>query len=1644
MQNKKFKGTIVSPLQLVLIFAVASLVVMNFQLRKELVKIRQEKAEAASLAIDMKVAALNAENAVKIQQDAVKKAAEAAIAAAAEQTPLIPVAVEWSDIKQSVEISFNTGSWFIPGEEGTFDFSPPVEKVNWWNSYYGDNDTVEIRGEFQPDTLYTMTLRKGWRTSDGKYMLKPHKLSFKTGKARPSFELRAHQGYYPASRKMLRLPFTAGGVTNLHVKVGRVYNNDIPLYGMDYWSQEDNTHIVADTDIAIMQADCVRATRKDGFIDLGAILGEPEPGIYFVGVEPSPRGWTGNTTTMIALTDMAIQYAGPTESERGCAAVFVTGFGDGEPVEGVEVSVMTKKHQLAGKGKTDAQGLALVELTQDDGDSISLVTATRGNDVSALNLNDSANLVSHAQDNPKEECGNPLAFVFSERELCRPGEKFQSAIFARTALTSGAEVLSEAPAELMLIDPSGEIASRQRVTTDGMGFASADWTIPQSAALGTWRVECNIAGRIAGTLYMRVATYRPDRIKMELAPEAHEIVGLDTRLKIAGSARYYFGEPLSGGNCRAAVAAVGEAKKPKSWEGWNIGVEGVKVNDWKLPVELKQDGTFEFTYPGLAENGASEIYTPVKLAIVVTAQEPGGAGVAQGDTVTVHPTSSYIGIREANEEASAFDFAVFPALESAAEPSKEKMEIDISVTQHKWERHLEKNGMGSLVVKWIEKSEKVDTLSRKLTVPAGESLSWTGRVDYTECHLEDGRYTMEAVCGDAMKTSFTFWHWAGEGSDRPSSPNSFMIELGAPKYAPGDIAVLKFRSPFEGLACISAGAIGVETAYSTKVVPGMNSLQVKIPETLLQARYHASVTLVAGDGNQTPRLSSVAAIPVDNSGNRKLVASLVLPECARPNGVTRIGVELHDTAGNPASGLVWLAALDEGVASLTNFHVEDAYGYFFKRKYGKPFPNYDCFGSILPDLRIMPDGTFGGDAAVMAANKYASLIKEKETLRFVLPVVHVDESGKAEVEMTMPDHLGALRVMAVAASKSCAGSCEETLVVRNAISILPGAPRFAAPGDIFTLTAQIFNHDAAEGDWHLKTRLPSGLSAMGGEDSTTIERRGRLAPGANEIVEFEIEIPKDAAGAQEISFELSLGDEKATGSVTVNVRTSRSAMTKVQFLTAIDAPITISADATNWLGEAQSKVMLHASPAYAVADSLSWLSAYPYGCAEQTVSRAFPLLAAADMEKIGIIDSDTRKSAESKIKLAYAEILGMRFPDGGFGMWPWSKDTWRYGSLFANHFIFEARRAGVIAPPKELVEIQKRWLRNIAADASANNRDDAAYAAYILSVCEDYSFAASARNIIEADGNDFAAFLAAAALIRAGFASEGAPVFTRLVATRVWETEHGYDAIRRAGLALFAACKTGYGDIASFAPAALWLNGQLRSDGSSWGTTRDNAWAALGLASFASRLGSGFSTGVYRTDDGSAIPFDVSSAPASFERDISKAINIESDGPVMVAVTTTGIPAEAPVDLGPIAISRRYVDARGKAVTTVKRGDLVTAIVTIRSPRAIENAVIADMIPGGFEIEDASFATRSTIGAYALPALTPSPVGFSEARNDRWLWFGNVAATRQGELPQTLIYHLRAVNNGTFAATETTIEAMYDVSLFGRAISEGKIKVESE
>ncbi len=143
-------------------------------------------------------------------------------------------------------------------------------------------------------------------------------------------------------------------------------------------------------------------------------------------------------------------------------------------------------------------------------------------------------------------------------------------------------------------------------------------------------------------------------------------------------------------------------------------------------------------------------------------------------------------------------------------------------------------------------------------------------------------------------------------------------------------------------------------------------------------------------------------------------------------------------------------------------------------------------------------------------------------------------------------------------------------------------------------------------------------------------------------------------------------------------------------------------------GTAQVGVSLTRIPGIDVAALLRALDKYPYGCIEQTTSRALPLLYYNDVALLGYGPADPRIG--DRVQEAVYRIVDMQLPDGSFGMWgPFSPAAeWLQG--YALDFLLRARDQQMAVPSASL-QRGLTWLNRTADKFTPNAQ---AYAWYVL------------------------------------------------------------------------------------------------------------------------------------------------------------------------------------------------------------------------------------------------------------------------------------------------------------------------------------------
>ena len=1529
------------------------------------------------------------------------------------ETPILFKSATWRD--GDVVLDFESGSEIVSASFGVSPELPVKGRLN--------GKRILLSGDFLPGMKYRFTVPAGMKNARGGTLENDAVVEMRIPDRPQEVTFATSGTYLPLHGKKLVLPFRTVNCGKVKAVVWKAFENNLNPYVIGSSAGDERMIRVAEKTFEFQTPKNREVFHE---LDLEALTGGRKPGVYRVTLNGAEQ--------YVYITDMALQVV--EDAAAGKLAVFARSLATGKPVAGAELAVMSFKNQLAASGRTDENGSAL--LTYDPawdskGDRTVAVTARKDGDIAYFLLK---NARSYDRTGEAAVSGAPRAFVFTERGIARPGEKITASVFLRRENNGTFEPMKETALELLLLDPAGNKMFGRAAKSDRHGFFQTEFVPPETAATGLYTVVCRAAGSKAscGNTFIRIANYVPDRIKVS-GKDLSAGSGVEDMLEFEFDAKYYFGSPLENGSWQYTVRSFPGAF-PAHWDkSWSVGdPEGFVAAQVLAGRGKKGKDPVKLQYPGFApQNGKS--FAPVRIEAAFEASEPGGRGVTGRVSRQLYPTPFFIGLREAESPAreKRFEYTLLPAEKADALNLAEAFDITFELARKEWEYVLAR-GSGTWKREWVRRVIPLPDRKKTAALPAGAfAVGRAAAVSWND--LPSGEYTLTARSGERHLTRLDFSWYAGEGGERSANPNLLYFRTDAEQVSPGGSFTFSFDAPGDGEAFLVSGERTLSGRKTLPVRAGKNSVTMKVPENIHSSNFFIGCTVVTKRAGTFLRSFGLLKVKVDQTKNHRLLVTLEHPEKAEPEAEFPVKVVLRDASGKPRSGAVCLYAADSGVLSLTDYKTPDIFGRFYG-DIACPMDFFDMYGLIFEELKITPDGRIGGDGD--AVTRKLGKIKQKHSVRLIVPLLDVPASGTATVMVRLPDHTGELTFFAVASAEKAVGSANSPVVMRKPVTVQLSAPRFIAPGDTAEIAVTVFNHESEKRDFSCAVTLPPTLKVLDGT-AAAFAVKG-LDKGKQRTFTLKVRA-QETFGAGSISVRLAADRVSAKDETFVTVRSLNVSQGAYRFALLKPGESFKTEFSGDYIGEVTGAVRLSASPALSVKNALDWLNGYPYGCLEQTAAAAFPFISLPALAKAGLIDEKMAQTHAHKPASAYAQLLAMALSDGSFAMWPGGTQPWNEATVFALHFIFEAEKRGLISPDAAKRSTYINWLRRQINDADPKKRTLRAWSAYVLAVGGDRTFVTAARNIIEgAEKPDYALLLAGGALVKGGYASLGAPAMRQALAAHCCN-EDGVptayaDKACRLGMALYILMDCALPDEELAARLALELAKSIRPDGSAWGTTQANAWAALGLAAYAEKYppmpAQARVTVKGKSED------KTFSGVVTLPAENGVSVVNASNGTLIVESGIRGIPRKTPPTGGAVRISRQYLNEKGEAVTSVRHGDKVRVRIRFETPVAIDSFVIADLLPAGLEIEDELLAGRAATlpdtGSARSGAFRPKRL---EKRDDRFIAIGS---TDKGG--SEIVYQTRAVIRGTFAIPPVHAESMYRPDLRGIFSTPGVFTVE--
>jgi uncharacterized protein YfaS (alpha-2-macroglobulin family) len=402
---------------------------------------------------------------------------------------------------------------------------------------------------------------------------------------------------------------------------------------------------------------------------------------------------------------------------------------------------------------------------------------------------------------------------------------------------------------------------------------------------------------------------------------------------------------------------------------------------------------------------------------------------------------------------------------------------------------------------------------------------------------------------------------------------------------------------------------------------------------------------------------------------------------------------------------------------------------------------------------------------------------------------------------------------------------------------------------------------------------------------------------------------------------------------------------------------------------------------------------------------------------------------KSRVQNAVYSVIERQRFDGGFGLWSSDAPVESWLSSYAMDFLLRAKQQGYTVPDFA-VQQGLRWLDEYSRNYRVDDSEAIgarAYAYYVLASAKAGDISGLRYlhdNYLKRVPSALAAAQMGAALALLGDRQRAGEAFKaaleRVDRERRWMRDYGSSLRDLAAIVtLMIESRMSTED-----PAPLVDRLANLQFGQTYLTTQEQAWLIMAAYTVA-----GAKPGNMVLDvDGTAQPPRRDALNVRPDADqLAKGMKVTNAGAdtVWTVATVMGAPTQdLPPESQGFTIERHYYTLTGEEVmpNAVKQSDMLVVVLSGSSSSEVYNqALLIDLLPAGFEVENARLAdTRSTDDLAWLPELTPTL--YSEFLDDRF-----VAAfdLDWGRRSYTTAYLVRAVTPGTYHLPAAQIEDMY-------------------
>ena len=1504
-----------------------------------------------------------------------------------------------------------------------------------------------IRGEFAEQVAYALTIKTSLKGVLGGKLKNEYTANLFFGEMPPSISFANKKAQFITNKGNQNIGLRIINIPQVELKITKIYRNNILFYlnnmrgyNWEYY-EEDGEEGYSSRDeyyredyneeygsvIVRKNIDTKDLPANKGISLLNVNLNDDKTfkGIYHIKVSSNGEDYS-NASKLVSVSDLGILA----KQSKNDMMVMVNSLISSDPLSDAEVSLISTNNQEIYKLKTNAEGIAhFTDLEQKiAGFRIAMITVSKGEDFNYLLLND--NRVETARfetDGILDNKAGWWAYIYGDRNIYRPGEKIH---FNAIVRNDRMETLKDIPVIAKLVMPNGRVLSEKRLTTDAQGSAASDFTTTDAALTGSYTIQLyNTNDVLLNTSRISVEEFVPDKIKVNQYLNKTDYRH-NEKIEYTAEALTFFGPPSRDRDYECEFtfrAAYFEAPK---FPGYRFSMKDkIKFEPDVREGKTDDEGKFreEFSIP---EEWSNSGY--ISGNVFTTVFDENGRPVNRVKKVDVYTQPVFFGIGKHEEWVGLNTPLNFDLIALNKDRNLAKTQgVVVEVIKLEWQ-----NVLVSYYGSYRYNSKAIEKVVSSRLVNFND-----GKAAFSYVPTVSGEYELRVrLSGSSTGYTYSSFYAYQYGSTSSTSfevnpEGEVIIETDKESYSEGEKANVLFKTPFNGKLLVTVERNKVFDYKILEVKDKSASLQIDLGEQHVPNIY-VSATLI-----KRANLSDIPLTVAHGLRNISIAkANTQLPVTISASESSRSQVKQTIRVKTAPNAQVTIAVVDEGILSIKNFKSPDPYGYFYQKR-ALQVESFDLYARLFPEISA---AATGGDGYGLEKRVNPLSVHRFKPVSIWSGILKANANGEVEFTTEIPKFYGAVRIMAVAYKDQAFGASEKEMKIFDPIVMSTSLPRFLSPGDEISMGVNLMNTTAKDGSVTASVSVSGPVELMQSDNAShTIEA------GREKVINFSIRARSDI-GKAVIKVKVTALGETFTDETEIAVRPAAGLQTiSREGLLQAGNSSDFNLDA-DFLGTPQVKIVVNNSPLAQLSGMMRSLLRYPHGCAEQTISTAFPQVyfseyakavgQFANYDKLG----DNEWNPNYNVNEALKKLNAMSTADGNIAYWPGYYNYSLYLNAYALHFLVECEKKGF-----EVNQSLKSRLTNLCINQTSGSLEETdkvwsesgkwvdrkfisrekTYALYVLALAGSPN--RSAMNYCKMSQGKL--HISSRYLLASAYALAGDMQSFRDILPKTYSRENDYvwswygfsSPVRDKALVLNALVEADFNN-----PQVLQIVRTLSSDISkaSYVNTNEMCYSLLALGKYSQKaivpggkavvMSNGKKIGTY---DGKTLVINLKEKPGNIS------IQNTGKGSIYYNLMYEGISSSGKIteeDNG-LMVRRSFFNRKGEPVNpaNIKQNDLVVVKISVQTTFAtsLKNVVVTDILPAGLEIENPRITATKELEWTQNQAYADH----MDVRDDRINYFMDLEPRNI----KTFYYMCRAVSKGKFVLGPVQAEAMYDGSI---------------